>query len=60
LQSDLINIRYSRLIASTGSTMMLELKNIGTPNGNRIFAKLEYRNPGGSHYDRVYLTLFRD
>src|SRR5689334_18676530 len=39
--------------------MMLELKNIGAPNGNRIFAKLEYQNPGGSHYDRVYLTLFR-
>lgn len=29
------------------------------PNNNRIYLKLECDNPFGSHYDRVYLKLFK-
>ncbi len=29
------------------------------PNGNRIYFKLECENPFGSHYDRVYPTLYQ-
>ncbi len=29
------------------------------PNGNRIYLKMESENPFGSHYDRVYIALFR-
>ncbi len=39
-----------------GRTQLVELKGVA-PNGNRIFAKLEYQNPTGSHYDRVYPHL---
>ncbi|HET6979504.1 MAG TPA: pyridoxal-phosphate dependent enzyme [Pyrinomonadaceae bacterium] len=52
------NERYSRLFAAAGKTKMVELKHLTLPNENRLFAKLEYQNPGGSHYDRVYLELF--
>jgi cysteine synthase A len=37
---------------------MTELLLLPTPGeGNRIFAKLEYQNPTGSHYDRIYPSL---
>ena len=38
-----------------GDTPLVELPAPGV--SNRIFAKLEYRNHTGSHYDRVYLEL---
>ncbi len=41
-----------------GDTPLYEIRRIPIPNGNRIFAKEEWRNPSGSHYDRIYHTLF--
>lgn len=40
-----------------GGTPMLELKRFGMPQGVRLFAKLEYMNPGGSIKDRLGLAL---
>lgn len=41
-----------------GGTDLVELPAPG--NHNRIFAKLEYQNETGSHYDRVYLSLLSE
>lgn len=48
---------YRKLEGRIGKTPLYEIKNIDIPNGNRIFAKEEYLNPTGSHYDRVFLKL---
>jgi cystathionine beta-synthase (O-acetyl-L-serine) len=40
-----------------GQTPMVELTNMGLPEGVRLFAKLEYFNPGGSIKDRLGLKL---
>src|SRR3989338_4732778 len=50
---------YSRLEREIGNTPLYEISKIQLPNGNRVFAKEENRNPGGSHYDRVFIRLFR-
>lgn len=51
--------RYAQLAQELGigNTPLVELP---APGQNRIFAKCEYRNPGGSHYDRVYIHLLSD
>ncbi|MCD5325361.1 MULTISPECIES: PLP-dependent cysteine synthase family protein [Pontibacillus] len=36
-----------------GHTPLMELRNVGVPEGVRLFAKLEYFNPGGSIKDRL-------
>lgn len=43
-----------------GNTPLLELTHVAIPNGCRIFAKLEYFNPGGSVKDRLGLSLLED
>ncbi|MFC7063083.1 PLP-dependent cysteine synthase family protein [Halobacillus seohaensis] len=43
-----------------GNTPMIELTNSTIPNQARIFAKLEYMNPGGSVKDRLGLKLIDD
>lgn len=43
-----------------GQTPLLELNRIGVPNGVRLFAKLEYFNPGGSVKDRLGLALIAE
>src|SRR5580765_4898107 len=50
--------KYEGLRAEIGHTPLHEVKSIVVPNGNRIFAKEEYLNPTGSHYDRVFVRLF--
>jgi cystathionine beta-synthase (O-acetyl-L-serine) len=40
-----------------GNTPLLELTNLSLPNGVRIFAKLEFFNPGGSIKDRLGIEL---
>lgn len=42
-----------------GNTPVREIKEIPIPNDNHIFVKEEWANPTGSHYDRIYLELFR-
>ncbi|XKE94154.1 cysteine synthase family protein [Metaplanococcus flavidus] len=43
-----------------GDTPLLELTNMDIPNNCRIFAKLEYLNPGGSVKDRLGVSLIED
>lgn len=43
-----------------GDTPLLELTNMDIPNNCRIFAKLEYFNPGGSVKDRLGVSLIED
>ncbi|RNF40083.1 PLP-dependent cysteine synthase family protein [Planococcus salinus] len=43
-----------------GNTPLLELTHVEIPNGCRIFAKLEYFNPGGSVKDRLGVSLIED
>ena len=43
-----------------GNTPLLELTHVAVPNGCRIFAKLEFFNPGGSVKDRLGMSLIED
>jgi len=43
-----------------GSTPVVELTKLGIPEGVRIFAKLEFLNPGGSIKDRMVFHILRD
>ncbi|WP_313893050.1 cysteine synthase A [Psychrobacillus sp.] len=43
-----------------GNTPIVEITHIAIPNNCRIFAKLEYLNPGGSVKDRLGLSLIED
>lgn len=43
-----------------GNTPVVEISRIQIPNNCRIFAKLEYLNPGGSVKDRLGLSLIED
>ena len=50
---------YNRLASTIGKTPLTELHSIEIPNNNKILAKEEYRNPTGSHYDRIILALLQ-
>ncbi len=50
---------YESLACKIGNTPVWEISRIPIPNNNRILAKLEYKNPTGSHYDRVFVHLLR-
>ncbi len=50
---------YNELAAQIGNTPLYTISNIRFPHGNRVFVKEENKNPGGSHYDRVFSQLFR-
>ncbi|WP_027965101.1 PLP-dependent cysteine synthase family protein [Halalkalibacillus halophilus] len=43
-----------------GKTPLMELTNVDIPNGCRLFAKLEFMNPGGSVKDRLGVELLED
>lgn len=43
-----------------GNTPIVELKNIKLENNCKLFAKLEYFNPTGSHKDRIALYMIKD
>lgn len=43
----------TRIQDAIGSTPLIELTNLDVPAGIKIFAKLEYLNPGGSIKDRM-------
>ncbi|GAA0466575.1 cysteine synthase family protein [Alkalibacillus silvisoli] len=50
----------SRVQDLVGNTPLIEITNIDVPNGCRLFAKLEFMNPGGSVKDRLGLELLND
>ena len=43
------------IIDSIGNTPLVEIKNMNPVKGVKIFAKLEYMNPGGSVKDRRFI-----
>lgn len=51
---------YGSVQELVGNTPVVEISRIHIPNNCRIFAKLEYLNPGGSVKDRLGLTLIED
>ena len=51
---------YGSVQDLVGNTPVVEISHIHIPNNCRIFAKLEYLNPGGSVKDRLGLSLIED
>jgi cystathionine beta-synthase (O-acetyl-L-serine) len=51
---------YSNIKELIGNTPIVELTTFELPQGVRLFAKLEYFNPGGSVKDRLGIELIRD
>lgn len=49
---------YEKLESKIGNTPLINYEG-KIPNGNKIFIKMESENPFGSHYDRVFLRLFK-
>ncbi len=42
------------IIAATGGTEMCRLRHVVPAGGARVYAKCEFRNPTGSHKDRIF------
>lgn len=51
---------YNNIHELIGNTPIVELTQFPMPEGVRLFAKLEFMNPGGSVKDRLGLELLRD
>ncbi|MBK3494969.1 cysteine synthase family protein [Viridibacillus sp. YIM B01967] len=51
---------YNNVHQLIGNTPLMEITHIEIPNNCRIFAKLEYLNPGGSVKDRLGISLLED
>jgi cystathionine beta-synthase (O-acetyl-L-serine) len=51
---------YKNVHELIGNTPIVEISQFPLPEGVRIFAKLEFMNPGGSVKDRLGLELLRD
>ncbi|HAQ07777.1 MAG TPA: cysteine synthase [Bacillus bacterium] len=51
---------YGSIHEVIGNTPMLELTQFPLPNNVRLFAKLEYLNPGGSIKDRLGIELINE
>lgn len=49
-----------RIQDGIGNTPLLKINNFDIPNGNRIYAKMELSNPGGSVKDRVGMYMIAD
>jgi len=60
-RNEAVRTKYlERIQDSIGNTPLLRIGNFDVPNGNRIFAKLELSNPGGSVKDRVGMYMIAD
>lgn len=51
---------YRNVHELIGNTPLMEITQFSLPKGVRLFAKLEFFNPGGSVKDRLGLELIRD
>ena len=51
---------HSNIKELIGNTPIVEIQSYPLPEGVRLFAKLEYFNPGGSVKDRLGVELIRD
>jgi O-acetylserine dependent cystathionine beta-synthase len=52
--------RFQHIHELIGNTPLVELKGYALPNGVKLYAKLEYKNPGGSVKDRLGVELLND
>ncbi|AXI08678.1 cysteine synthase [Oceanobacillus zhaokaii] len=53
-------VTYNSVQELIGNTPLLEITKFSLPTGVRLFAKLEYLNPGGSVKDRLGVELIND
>lgn len=60
IQNAKMGQRGMDLISLIGNTPIIELKKVRPYNNCRLFVKLEYFNPTGSHKDRIALYMIRD
>lgn len=51
---------YTDIQSTIGNTPLVEISRIPLPNNAKIYAKLEYFNPGGSVKDRLGKALLQD
>jgi cystathionine beta-synthase (O-acetyl-L-serine) len=51
---------YQNVLQLIGHTPIVELSSFSLPDGVRLFAKLEFMNPGGSIKDRLGVELITD
>lgn len=55
------NVHYLNNVQDAiGNTPILRINHMDIPNGNRIYAKMELSNPGGSIKDRVGMYMIAD
>jgi cysteine synthase len=52
--------KYHKLDTYVINSPMYEIVKIKLPNSNRLFAKEEWLNFTGTHYDRIYARLLRE
>ncbi|OMF23871.1 cysteine synthase [Paenibacillus sp. FSL H8-0548] len=52
--------KYQNVHGLIGNTPLVELKGFALPEGVQLYAKLEYKNPGGSVKDRLGVELLND
>lgn len=55
-----VRMPYESIEELIGDTPLVRLNHLGLPEGVRLYAKLEYYNPGGSVKDRVALAMLKD
>jgi len=51
---------YKNILDTIGNTPIVPIRNLNKNNNCKMFAKLEYFNPGGSIKDRVALSMIED
>jgi cystathionine beta-synthase (O-acetyl-L-serine) len=51
---------YQNVLELIGHTPIVEISSFSLPDGVRLFAKLEFMNPGGSIKDRLGVELIQD
>jgi len=51
---------YKNILDTIGNTPIVPIRNLNKDTNVKIFAKLEYFNPGGSIKDRVALSMIED
>ena len=51
--------RYDTISQAIGNTPFIEVTTLSLPRRCRLFAKEEYRNPTGSHYDREMFRFIK-
>jgi cysteine synthase A len=51
---------YESVLDLIGRTPILHLRSLDAPSGGKVYAKLEWWNPGGSIKDRPALEMIRD